>query len=121
MFVNSRPTFGRKGRLTEQRLLLAKVFRASSDSADSMTWPLLVASSLPARSSAMTTTRSRTSSKSQPNGSLGELVGQVTTMWPPHRSSVRFSMRRQDLGERDRSSVLKTGLACLGRGRGSGR
>jgi hypothetical protein len=50
------------------RLLLAKVVRASRDRADSITCPLLVASILPARSSAMTSRR--TTSKSQPNGSL---------------------------------------------------
>ena len=74
MFVNSSPTFGRND-AWRNRLLLTKVLRASRDSADSITRPLLVASTLPAR-------RERDHKKANDieiptERLLGELVGEV--------------------------------------------
>ena len=66
--VNSQSVVRGRKEAWRNRLLLLKVVRASSDRADSMTWPLLVASILPARKRAMISRR-RTSN-SQPKGSL---------------------------------------------------
>ena len=64
---NSMPFFGRND-ACRNRLLFENVSRASTPVAESIVWPLLVASILPARSSERT--RRRTTSKSQPNGSF---------------------------------------------------
>ena len=61
------PLFGRKDDW-RKRLLFEKVSLASMLVAESIVWPLLVASIFPARS--RDRTRRRTASKSHPNGSF---------------------------------------------------